>query len=72
MCVWALHGLFASGVDFDSTFGLVHTVEKASDIHYRARMLSGHSGAFMNTIPDEGLRTMAKTYALPVREDFLD
>ena len=27
--IWAHHGLFCSGIDFDSTFGLMHTIEKA-------------------------------------------
>ncbi|MCR5650246.1 MAG: rhamnulose-1-phosphate aldolase [Lachnospiraceae bacterium] len=30
--VWEHHGLFAAGVSFDETFGLFHTVEKASSI----------------------------------------
>ncbi len=28
VAVWAHHGTFASGEDFDLTFGLMHTVEK--------------------------------------------
>lgn len=31
--VWAHHGLFAAGPDFDTTFGLVHTIEKAAEIY---------------------------------------
>ena len=27
--VWAQHGLFASGPDYDTTFGLAHTIERA-------------------------------------------
>ena len=30
--VWAHHGVFCSGADFDETFGLMHTVEKAAEI----------------------------------------
>ena len=30
--VWAHHGLFCSGPDFDITFGLMHTIEKAAEI----------------------------------------
>ena len=26
--VWAQHGLFASGPDYDTTFGLAHTIEE--------------------------------------------
>ncbi len=53
--VWASHGLFVSGADFDSTFGLLHTIEKAADIYGRARAMNGGSGEFLNTITDEGL-----------------
>ena len=31
--VWAHHGLFCSGPDFDTTFGLMHTIEKAAQIY---------------------------------------
>ena len=30
--VWAHHGAFACGRDFDETFGLMHTVEKAAEV----------------------------------------
>lgn len=30
--VWAHHGLFCSGPDFDTAFGLMHTIEKAAEI----------------------------------------
>ena len=32
VAIWAHHGMFASGEDFDLTFGLMHTVEKAAEI----------------------------------------
>lgn len=69
--IWAQHGLFCSGADFDSTFGLMHTIEKASDIYVRARLLNG-GGEFSNTISDEGLRAIARNLGLGVNEDFLD
>lgn len=69
--IWAQHGLFCSGVDFDSAFGLMHTIEKASDIYVRARLLNG-GGEFANTISDEGLRAIARNLGLGVNEDFLD
>ena len=28
--IWAHHGMFCSGEDFDLTFGLMHTVEKSA------------------------------------------
>ena len=30
--IWAHHGMFASGEDFDGTFGLMHTIEKSAEI----------------------------------------
>lgn len=69
--IWAQHGLFCSGADFDSAFGLMHTIEKASDIYVKARLLNGGS-EFANTISDEGLRAIARNLGLGVNEDFLD
>jgi rhamnulose-1-phosphate aldolase len=70
--IWAQHGLFCSGPDFDTTFGLMHTVEKAAKIHAQALMLNGGSGEFLNTITDEGLRAIARDFNLTVNEEFLD
>lgn len=71
-CLWAQHGLFSSGVDFDAAFGLVHAVEKAADIYVRARLLNGGDATVAHAIPDEGLRAIAKTYNLAANEAFLD
>ena len=70
--IWAQHGLFASGPDFDTTFGLMHCIEKAAKIYAEARMMNGGSDEFMNTITDEGLRQIAVDFNLKVNEDFLD
>ncbi|MBM6798463.1 rhamnulose-1-phosphate aldolase, partial [Coprobacillus cateniformis] len=32
VAIWAHHGIFCSGSDFDTTFGLAHTVEKSAEI----------------------------------------
>ena len=70
--VWAQHGLFCSGPDFDTTFGLMHTIEKAAKIHGQALVMNHCSGDFMNTITDEGLRAIARDFNLTVNEEFLD
>ena len=70
--IWAQHGLFCSGPDFDSTFGLMHTIEKAAGIYVKARLLNGGSGDFPNTITDEGLRAIARELSLDINESFLD
>ena len=70
--VWARHGLFVSGADFDSTFGLLHTIEKAADIYGRARAMNGGSGEFLNTITDEGLRQIGREFNVKINEAMLD
>ena len=70
--IWAQHGLFCSGPDFDTTFGLMHTIEKAAKIHGQALMMNGCSGEFLNTIDDDGLRAIAHDFNLTINESFLD
>lgn len=69
--IWAQHGLFCSGADFDSAFGLMHAIEKAADIYVRAHLLNG-GGEFENAISDEGLRAIGRNLGLGINEDFLD
>ena len=69
--IWAQHGLFCSGADFDSAFGLMHTIEKAADIYVKARLLN-EGGDFANTISDDGLRAIARDLRLNINVSFLD
>lgn len=71
-CVWAHHGLLCSGSDFDSAFGLMHTIEKAATIYAQARIMNGGSGDLPQVIPDEGLRDIASAYGVEANEEFLD
>ena len=67
--VWAHHGLFASGPDFDITFGLMHTIEKAAQIW----VLQKSTGLpELQTIQDDELRAIARDFKVALREDFLD
>lgn len=68
--VWAHHGLFCSGPDFDITFGLMHTIEKAAQI-YNLVMSSGQ-GQIRQTITDDNLRAIAKEFGVVLNEDFLE
>ena len=68
--VWAHHGLFASGPNFDTTFGLMHTIEKAAQIYILA--LSAGQGRILQTIEDDDLRAIAKDFGVTLREEFLD
>lgn len=67
--VWAHHGLFASGPDFDTTFGLMHTIEKSAQIW----ILQKSTGLKeLQTIQDDELRAIARDFGVTIREEFLD
>lgn len=70
--IWAQHGLFSSGPDFDNAFGLMHTIEKASRIYLTALSANGGSKEFLNTISDAGLRQIGRELNLKINEQFLD
>ena len=67
--VWAHHGLFASGPDFDISFGLMHTIEKAAEIWVLAKSTGLPE---LSTIQDDELRAIARDFKVNLREDFLD
>ena len=67
--VWAHHGLFCSGPDYDTTFGLMHTIEKSADIYIRA-MSCGQG--IRQTISDDNLRAIARDFHIQLNEEFLD
>ncbi len=66
--VWAHHGLFASGPDFDITFGLMHTIEKAAEIWVKQKSTGLKE---LQTIQDDELRAIARDFKVELREDFL-
>ena len=66
--VWAHHGLFVCGDDFDEAFGLMETVEKAAEICVKVRSMGGKR----QTIPEDGIRKLAKEFNISLNEDFLD
>lgn len=68
--IWAHHGLFCSGPDFDITFGLMHTIEKAAQIYVLA--LSAGQGKIRQTITDDNLRAIARDFGVTLNENFLD
>lgn len=68
--VWAHHGMFCSGPDFDTAFGLMHTIEKAAQIYVLA--LSAGQGKIRQTITDNNLRAIARDFNVTLNEKFLD
>ncbi|BBO92620.1 rhamnulose-1-phosphate aldolase [Desulfosarcina ovata subsp. ovata] len=64
--VWAHHGVFCSGADFDETFGLMDTVEKSAEISVKVRSMGG---AHQGIAPDE-LRHLASDFNVTLPEKF--
>ena len=67
--LWAQHGLFVSGPDFDTAFGLAHTIEKSAEIYWKV-LASGQP--ILQTITDDALRAIAKDFHVELNEEFLD
>ncbi|HIX30112.1 MAG TPA: rhamnulose-1-phosphate aldolase [Candidatus Blautia stercoravium] len=68
VAVWAHHGMFCSGEDFDLTFGLMHTVEKSAEI--LVKMLSMRPEK-LQTITPENFRSLAADFHVTLPEKFL-
>lgn len=68
--IWAHHGLFVSGPDFDIAFGLAHTIEKSAEIY--VKVLSAGQGRIRQTITDENLRAIARDFGVSLNDTFLD
>lgn len=66
--IWAQHGLFVSGPDFDTAFGLAHTIEKSAEIHWKV-LASGQP--VRQTITDGALRAIAKDFGVTLNDSFL-
>lgn len=65
--VWAHHGLFCSGEDFDETFGLMDTVEKAAEIAVKVRSMGGAKQG----ITREQFQDLARDFNVTLSEEFL-
>jgi len=66
--IWAHHGMFCAGTDFDTTFGLMHTIEKSAEIYIKALSCGG---GIRQTITDDELRNVAKAFNVVLNEKFL-
>jgi rhamnulose-1-phosphate aldolase len=67
--VWAHHGLFCSGSDFNETFGLMHTIEKSAEIYVKV-LSTGLP--LKQTITDDQLRQIARAFNVEINEEFLN
>lgn len=68
VAVWAHHGIFCSGEDFDLTFGLTHTVEKSAEILVKVLSVQPVK---RQTITPQNFRDLAKDFHVTLPERFL-
>jgi rhamnulose-1-phosphate aldolase len=68
VAIWAHHGMFCSGEDFDLTFGLMHTVEKSAEILVKVRSMTSEK---RQTIQPDDFRHLAKDFGVSLPEKFL-
>lgn len=68
VAIWAHHGIFCSGEDFDLTFGLTHTVEKSAEILVKTLSMSPIK---RQTITETQFRELAKDFNVTLPERFL-
>lgn len=66
--IWAHHGMFVSGMDFDSTFGLMHTIEKSAEMWIKVHSCVREK---QQTISVEGFKELASAFHVTLDERFL-
>ena len=68
VAIWAHHGMFACGTDFDITFGLMHTVEKAAEVLVKVMSMTDRK---RQTIEPEMFKALNGPFGIKVNEDCL-
>lgn len=68
VAIWAHHGIFCSGEDFDITFGLAYTVEKSAEILVKVYSMRQEK---LQTITTENFRNLSKDFNVQLPEEFL-
>ena len=68
VAIWAHHGMFVSGEDFDLTFGLMHTVEKSAEILVKVLSIRPDK---LQTITPQNFRDLAVDFKVTLPEKFL-
>ena len=68
VAIWAHHGMFCSGEDFDLTFGLLHTVEKSAEILIKVYSVVPRK---LQTITAENFRAVGEAFHVELQERFL-
>lgn len=68
LAIWAHHGMFAAGADFDLTFGLMHTAEKSAEILVKTLSMRPDK---LQTITAENFKDLARDFKVTLPERFL-
>ena len=68
LAVWAHHGMFAAGENFDITFGLMHTAEKSAEILVKVLSMRPDK---LQTITVQNFRDLARDFKVTLPEKFL-
>ena len=68
VAIWAHHGIFCSGEDFDLTFGLADTVEKSAEILVKVLSIRGNK---LQTITPNNFKELAKDFNVKLSQEFL-
>lgn len=68
LAIWAHHGMFAAGEDFDLTFGLMHTAEKSAEILVKVLSMQPQKA---QTIQPDQFRQLARDFKVTLPEQFL-
>ena len=66
--VWAHHGMFVCGTDFDIAFGLMHTVEKAAEVLVKVLSMTNRK---RQTIQPDEFRALNEPFGVKINEDCL-
>ena len=67
--VWAHHGIFVPGPDFDTAFGLAHTIEKSAEIYVK---ILSTGRPILQTITDEDLLAIEPSFHITLNREFLN
>jgi len=67
--IWGQHGIFCAGEDFDSTFGMLHAIDKAARILLK---VTATGLPVLQTITDDNLRAIGEAFGQQINEEFLD
>lgn len=65
--IWAHHGMFVAGRDFDETFGMMHMLEKSAEIWLKVAAAGGKR----QTISAQNFKDLAVAFNVTVPEKFL-